>query len=100
LFVCFSYLQLCAPHLTSRGQNIIGQAQSGTGKTAAFCLGMLSRVNASLQQPQALCVSPTRELAMQTFDVLSQLAKFTQITPFLLIPDVVSMFFFIIFFFF
>jgi ATP-dependent RNA helicase DDX19/DBP5 len=52
---------------------------------------MLSRVNPNLQQPQALCVSPTRELAMQTYEVLTQLAKYTQIQPFLLIPDVVSM---------
>lgn len=53
---------------------------------------MLSRIRHDLQQPQALCVSPTRELAMQTFDVLSKLAKYTNVQPFLLIPDVVSMF--------
>jgi len=88
-YVSPSKIQGLAIPVIQKGQNIIGQAQSGTGKTAAFCLGMLSRIRHDLQQPQALCVSPTRELAMQTFDVLSKLAKFTNVQPFLLIPDVV-----------
>jgi ATP-dependent RNA helicase DDX19/DBP5 len=88
-YVSPSKIQGLAIPVIQKGQNIIGQAQSGTGKTAAFCLGMLSRIRHDLQQPQALCVSPTRELAMQTFDVLSKLSKFTTVQPFLLIPDVV-----------
>jgi len=50
------------------GRNVIGQAQSGSGKTAAFCLGMLTKIK--LNSPatvQALCVTPTRELAVQIF---------------------------------
>jgi len=72
-----------------RGQNIIAQAQSGTGKTAAFCLGMLSRIDPNVQAPQAICVSPTRELAMQTYGVLQKLCKYYKnVEPFLLIPDI------------
>ena len=49
-------------------RNVIGQAQSGSGKTAAFCLGMLYRIDVdSPATTQALCVTPTRELAVQIF---------------------------------
>lgn len=49
-------------------RNIIGQAQSGSGKTAAFVLGMLYRIRVnSPATTQALCVTPTRELAVQIF---------------------------------
>lgn len=51
------------------GRNVIGQAQSGSGKTAAFTLGMLYRI--TVNEPattQALCVTPTRELAIQIVD--------------------------------
>ena len=46
-------------------QNLIGQSQSGTGKTAAFVLNMLSRIDLSTTKPQALVLAPTRELAKQ-----------------------------------
>mmetsp|Transcript_3035 Transcript_3035/g.6657 ORF Transcript_3035/g.6657 Transcript_3035/m.6657 type:complete len:605 (+) Transcript_3035:63-1877(+) len=49
-------------------RNVIGQAQSGSGKTAAFVLGMLYRMNIDTPAScQALCVTPTRELAVQIF---------------------------------
>jgi ATP-dependent RNA helicase DDX19/DBP5 len=54
--------------LANPPRNVIGQAQSGSGKTAAFCLGMLYRIQ--VDDPattQALCVTPTRELAVQIF---------------------------------
>ena len=57
-------------------QNLIAQSQSGTGKTAAFSLAMLSRVDTSLQYPQALCLAPTMELAMQINDVVTQMGQF------------------------
>ncbi|CAG7822398.1 unnamed protein product [Allacma fusca] len=57
-------------------QNLIAQSQSGTGKTAAFVLAMLSRVDTSLKYPQILCLSPTYELAVQTGEVISQMGKF------------------------
>jgi len=53
--------------------NMIAQSQSGTGKTAAFLLTMLTRVDAAFPFPQALCLSPTFELARQTGQVLETL---------------------------
>ncbi|KAJ1988090.1 RNA helicase required for poly(A+) mRNA export [Dimargaris cristalligena] len=60
--------------------NMIGQSQSGTGKTAAFVLAMLSRIDRAEKSPQALCLAPARELARQTMDVVQQMGKFTDIT--------------------
>lgn len=57
-------------------QNLIAQSQSGTGKTAAFVLAMLSRVDPNLHYPQILCLSPTYELAIQTGEVAAHMAKF------------------------
>lgn len=48
-----------------KGQDILGQAQTGTGKTAAFALPLLSTINLELNQPQILVLAPTRELAIQ-----------------------------------
>ncbi|XP_075211502.1 putative ATP-dependent RNA helicase Dbp80 [Lycorma delicatula] len=57
-------------------QNMIAQSQSGTGKTAAFVLAMLSRVDPLKRYPQVLCLSPTYELAIQTGEVASKMAQF------------------------
>ncbi|XP_067638327.1 DEAD-box helicase Dbp80 isoform X2 [Eurosta solidaginis] len=57
-------------------QNMIAQSQSGTGKTAAFVLAMLSRVDTKLEYPQVLCISPTYELAIQTGEVAARMAQF------------------------
>uniref|UniRef100_A0A6M2DMV7 RNA helicase n=1 Tax=Xenopsylla cheopis TaxID=163159 RepID=A0A6M2DMV7_XENCH len=57
-------------------QNMIAQSQSGTGKTAAFVLAMLSRVDPSKHYPQVLCVNPTYELAIQTGEVTAQMSQF------------------------
>uniref|UniRef100_A0A8C5AFQ7 RNA helicase n=1 Tax=Gadus morhua TaxID=8049 RepID=A0A8C5AFQ7_GADMO len=56
-------------------QNLIAQSQSGTGKTAAFVLAMLSHVDPNKKYPQCLCVSPTYELALQTGKVIEQMGK-------------------------
>lgn len=56
--------------------NLIAQSQSGTGKTAAFVLAMLSRVDPNEHYPQVLCLSPTYELAIQTGEVLKTMGKF------------------------
>lgn len=56
-------------------QNMIAQSQSGTGKTAAFVLTMLSRVDASQPHPQCLCLAPTYELALQIGEVTTKMAK-------------------------
>lgn len=57
-------------------QNMIAQSQSGTGKTAAFVLAMLSRVDTKLEYPQVLCLSPTYELAIQTGEVAARMAQY------------------------
>ena len=58
------------PMLLSRHtQNLIAQSQSGTGKTAAFVLTMLSRIDLNLDYPQCLCLSPTYEVIFKgTFE--------------------------------
>ncbi|XP_045605810.1 DEAD-box helicase Dbp80 isoform X2 [Procambarus clarkii] len=55
--------------------NMIAQSQSGTGKTAAFALAMLSRIDTSRKCCQALCLSPTMELALQTLDCIKQMGN-------------------------
>eukprot|EP01088_Endostelium_zonatum_P022533 TRINITY_DN978_c0_g1_i3.p1 TRINITY_DN978_c0_g1~~TRINITY_DN978_c0_g1_i3.p1 ORF type:complete len:709 (-),score=262.30 TRINITY_DN978_c0_g1_i3:15-2141(-) len=70
-------------------KHIIAQAQTGTGKTGAFSLGAISRVNANENYPQVFCVSPTRELAQQTFTVIRQLSQFTKIETLLCVPDAI-----------
>lgn len=57
-------------------QNIIAQSQSGTGKTAAFVLSMISRIDTNQQYPQALCLAPTMELAVQIADVVKTMGQF------------------------
>jgi len=56
---------------------MIGQSQSGTGKTAAFVLTMLSRIAYETDEVQAVCLAPTRELARQIVDVVKEMGKFT-----------------------
>lgn len=63
--------------LSNPPTNLIGQSQSGTGKTGAFTLTMLQRVDSSKAKVQALCLAPTRELARQIFMVAEQMGQFT-----------------------
>lgn len=58
------------------GRDVIAQAPSGTGKTGAFTVGVLARINPSNTACQALILEPTRELAEQTFTVASSLATY------------------------
>lgn len=57
------------------GRDVVGQAQTGTGKTAAFALPILSGINTTQRQPQALILTPTRELAIQVADALQSYAS-------------------------
>ena len=57
------------------GKDVIAQAQSGTGKTGCFAIGVLERINTSLHEPQALILSPTRELSQQTKNVIDSIGK-------------------------
>jgi ATP-dependent RNA helicase DeaD len=59
-----------------QGQDLLAQAQTGTGKTAAFALPILSTLDIKLQQPQALILAPTRELAIQVAEAFHNYAKF------------------------
>ena len=59
-------------------QNLIGQSQSGTGKTAAFVLNMLTRVDLETKQPQALVLAPSRELARQIQGVVKIMGAFME----------------------
>jgi ATP-dependent RNA helicase DeaD len=61
--------------LTLQGRDVIGQAQTGTGKTAAFGLPIIEHADTSKSEVQFLIVSPTRELAMQTHDELLKLGQ-------------------------
>jgi len=56
------------------GRDVVGQAQTGTGKTAAFALPLLSRINLKLKNPQVLVLTPTRELAIQVAESFQQYA--------------------------
>ncbi|KRK70419.1 DEAD/DEAH box helicase [Lacticaseibacillus nasuensis] len=61
--------------LVLQGKDVIGQAQTGTGKTAAFGLPILQRIDRSRREVQALVISPTRELAIQTQEELYRLGR-------------------------
>lgn len=56
------------------GKDVVGQAQTGTGKTAAFALPLLERINLKLTKPQVLVLTPTRELAIQVAEVFQKYA--------------------------
>ena len=61
------------------GKDMIGQAQTGTGKTAAFGLPVLERVDGTDGHVQVLILSPTRELAIQVAEELNKMATYTDI---------------------
>jgi ATP-independent RNA helicase DbpA len=61
--------------LALKGEDLIGQAKTGSGKTAAFSLGILNSLNAKLLRPQALILCPTRELAEQVAVEVRKLAR-------------------------
>jgi ATP-dependent RNA helicase DeaD len=61
------------PHLLG-GRDVLGQAQTGTGKTAAFALPILSQVDLHAKLPQALVLAPTRELAIQVAEAFQKYA--------------------------
>ncbi|QWT20846.1 DEAD/DEAH box helicase [Bacillus sp. NP157] len=58
------------------GRDVIGQAQTGTGKTAAFALPVLSRIDVRPGKPQALVLAPTRELAIQVAEAFQKYATY------------------------
>lgn len=62
--------------LVNPATNMIGQSQSGTGKTAAFVLNILARTDLSSKKPQALVLAPSRELARQIMGVVQTMGQF------------------------
>ncbi|KAF5750453.1 DEAD-box ATP-dependent RNA helicase 38 [Tripterygium wilfordii] len=73
--------------LTPPYKDLIAQAHNGSGKTTCFALGMLSRVDPKLKAPQALCICPTRELAIQNLQVVSKMATYTGISSECAVPE-------------
>ena len=64
----------CIPHLLN-GHDVIGQAQTGTGKTAAFALPLIDRIDINTNQVQLLVLAPTRELAIQVSEAIQTYAR-------------------------
>ena len=64
------------PHLLTREGDVVGLAQTGTGKTAAFGLPVLQRIDSSKRVPQALIIAPTRELCLQIAGDLADFSKY------------------------
>ena len=60
----------------TKGRDIIAQSQSGTGKTAAFCIGILQNLNLNLYKVQTIVLLPTRELAEQVYRVCLSLSQY------------------------
>ncbi|KAI3660300.1 hypothetical protein MP638_001737 [Amoeboaphelidium occidentale] len=73
--------------LSTPYKNFIGQSQSGSGKTGAFSLTILSRIDKSIGQTQALVLAPTRELANQIISVIKQMSQFSGISSVLAVKD-------------
>ncbi|QDY40796.1 DEAD/DEAH family ATP-dependent RNA helicase [Candidatus Pantoea soli] len=64
----------CIPHLLA-GRDVLGMAQTGSGKTAAFSLPLLNNVDPSVRAPQILVLAPTRELAVQVAEAMTEFSK-------------------------
>jgi ATP-dependent RNA helicase len=62
-----------------KGRDLIAQSQSGTGKTAVFCIGALQSLDIAKAEPQVVVLSPTRELAEQTQKVMLALGDFMSV---------------------
>ncbi|MCG3168683.1 MAG: ATP-dependent RNA helicase DeaD [Pseudomonadales bacterium] len=65
--------QACIPPLLA-GRDLLGEAQTGTGKTAAFALPLLQRLDLARREPQVLVLTPTRELAIQVAEAFQKYA--------------------------
>lgn len=70
--------RMSIPHII-RGKDIIAVANSGTGKTGSYLIGVFSQSYVALDQLQCIILSPTRELAFQIYKVAQELAKYTDI---------------------
>ena len=64
----------------TKSRDIIAQAQSGTGKTATFSIGVLQTIDVTNPNPQVIILAPTRELANQSFRVASEIGSYMKLT--------------------
>lgn len=71
--------RMVIPHLLTKDGDVVGLAQTGTGKTAAFGLPLLQRIDTSLNAPQALIIAPTRELCLQIAGDLADFSKYIDV---------------------
>lgn len=65
----------------SSGRDVLAQSQSGTGKTGAFVIGALQRIDDTKDGCQAMVVTPTRELAEQILDVCTSISQYVNVKP-------------------
>src|SRR5207342_3844814 len=79
-----SPIQAATIPLLMSNRDVLGQAQTGTGKTAAFALPILTRIDLNQRTPQALVLAPTRELAIQVAEAFQRYA--THIPGFHVLP--------------
>lgn len=70
--------EMVIPHLLNKEGDVVGLAQTGTGKTAAFGLPVLQRIDVDREVPQALIIAPTRELCLQIAGDLADFAKYIE----------------------
>ena len=71
-----SPIQAQSIHHLLAGRDLLGQAQTGTGKTAAFALPLLSRLKLTQKEPQILVMTPTRELSLQVAEAMRTYARY------------------------
>ena len=75
-----SYIQTKSVPVMVNGDDLIAQAQSGTGKTGAFVMGALQKVNEEEKSTQILIISPTHELVHQSHEVVSEISKYMDVS--------------------
>ena len=75
-FEAMSPIQAQAIPVQMEGRDVIGQAQTGTGKTAAFGIPLLRKIDRDSRKLQAIALCPTRELAIQVAEEIRRLAKY------------------------
>ena len=71
-----SPIQEVAIPVIQQGLDVVGQSQTGSGKTAAFCIPMVEKISTKRKVPQALILTPTRELAKQVGNEVHKFGKY------------------------
>jgi len=74
-----SNIQTKAIPIINTGKDLIAQSQSGTGKTGAFSIGVLNNIDLEKKETQAIIISPTHELAEQTYEVMTNISNYMDI---------------------